>query len=114
LNRGGPPAGLLPDAEFEQELLQLYVGDACLLVTDGVTEAQDGDTLLARDLEASRECHSAPSAADICQTVMARALSGHGPLAAQEWDDDRTVVVVKVCESLAADPDMVAVSAATV
>ena len=37
---------------------------------------------------------------------MARALSGHGPLGTLEWDDDRTVVVVKVCESLAASPDM--------
>ena len=27
---------------------------------------------------------------------MARALSGHGPAGVQEWDDDRTVVVVKV------------------
>ena len=55
LNRGGPPAGLLPDAEFDQELLQLHVGDVCLLVTDGVTEALEGDTPLERDLEASRE-----------------------------------------------------------
>ncbi len=101
LDRGGPPAGLLPEAEFEQEILQLYVGDACLLVTDGVTEALDGVTPLERDLNASRDCHSAASAADICDAVMARALSGHGPLAAQDWDDDRTVVVVKVCGSRA-------------
>jgi sigma-B regulation protein RsbU (phosphoserine phosphatase) len=113
LNRGGPAAGLLPEAEFEQELLQLDEGDACLLVTDGVTEALDGETPLERDLEALRECRGSGSAAEICQAVMARALSGPGPLAAQEWDDDRTVVVVKVCGSLAADQAMVAVSAAT-
>ncbi len=104
LTRGGPPAGLLPEAEFEHERLQLYVGDACLLVTDGVTEALEGDAPLERDLEAARECHGAPSAADICQAVMARARAGHGPLAAQEWDDDRTVVVVKVCGKESAIP----------
>jgi serine phosphatase RsbU (regulator of sigma subunit) len=113
LNRGGPPAGLLPEAEFDQELLQLHAGDACLLVTDGVTEALEGDTPLEGDLEASRERHGAGSAAELCQTVMARALSRHGPLGVQEWDDDRTVVVAKVSEGLAADPDVFAMPAGT-
>ena len=99
LNRGGPPAGLLPNEEFDQELLQLYVGDACLVVSDGVTEALEGDTPLECDLEASGERLGAGSAAELCQAVMARALSGHGPVGAQGWDDDRTVVVVKVSES---------------
>jgi serine phosphatase RsbU (regulator of sigma subunit) len=101
LNRGGPPAGVLPDAVFEQELLQLHVGDACLLITDGVTEALEGDTPLERDLEASLERHG--SAVELCQAVMARALSGHGPPGTQGWDDDRTVVVVKVLASYADD-----------
>jgi len=99
LNRGGPPAGLLAEAEFDQEQLQLQVGDACLVVTDGVTEALEGDTPLERDLEASWQRCGVKSAAELCRAVMARALSGHGPLGVQEWDDDRTVVVVKVSES---------------
>jgi serine phosphatase RsbU (regulator of sigma subunit) len=112
LNRGGPPAGLLPEAEFDQELLQLHAGDACLLVTDGVTEALEGDTSLEGDPEALRERYGAGSAAELCQAVMARARAGHGPPGVREWDDDRTVVVVKVCESLAADPDIFAIQAA--
>jgi serine phosphatase RsbU (regulator of sigma subunit) len=103
LNRGGPPAGLLPDAEFDQELLLLHVGDACLLVTDGVTEALEGDTPLERDLEASRERHGARSAAELCHAVMARALKGHGPAGDLYWDDDRTVVVVTVRNSHTVD-----------
>ena len=113
LNRGGPPAGLLRAAEFDQELLQLHVGDACLLVTDGVTEALEGDTPLARDLEAWRERHGARSAAELCQAVMARALKGHGPPGDLYWDDDRTVVVVKVSESLAADLEIFDIQAGT-
>ena len=31
----------------------------------------------------------------------ARALDGHGPRGVQGWDDDRTVVVVKVLDPLA-------------
>jgi serine phosphatase RsbU (regulator of sigma subunit) len=106
MDRGGPPAGLFPHAEFDQERLQLHAGDACLLVTDGVTEALEGDAPLERSLEASDECHGVRSAAALCQAVMARALSGRGPFGDLSWDDDRTVVVVKVCESLAASPDM--------
>ncbi len=106
LNRGGPPAGLLPDAAFDQELVQLHAGDACILVTDGVTEALDDDFPLERDLEASRERQATESAAAICQAVMARALSGHGPPEARGWDDDRTVVVAKVSERLRAEPDV--------
>ena len=99
LNRGGPPAGLLADAEFDHERLQLNAGDACLLVTDGVTEAIDGDAPLEQDLEAWREHDGGVSAAALCEAVMARALSGHGPHGAEEWDDDRTVVVVTVGNS---------------
>ena len=102
LSRGGPPAGLLPGAVFENELLQLHVGDTCLLVTDGVTEALEMDPPLEGDLEASRE--RGGSAAELCQAVMARALTGHGPRDVQGWDDDRTVVVVKVLARDAGDP----------
>jgi serine phosphatase RsbU (regulator of sigma subunit) len=103
LNRGGPPAGLLPNATFEQEQIQLHLGDACILVTDGVTEALDENSPLEHDFEASREGDAAASAAAICQSVMARALAGPGPLEAPGWDDDRTVVVAKVAEGVAAD-----------
>ena len=112
LNRGGPPAGLLPDAQFDQDRLQLHVGDVCLLVTDGVTEALEGDVPLERAVEASRDHHGARSAAALCQAVMARALAGHGPPEAKDWNDDRTVVVATVSERPAATLDRVAIQTA--
>ena len=91
LFRGGPPAGLLPGASFEQGSLSLHAGDICLLVSDGVTEALDGvpleDRLSAVNLDAA-------SAADICDRIMTQALNGNGPSGDSRWDDDRTVVVV--------------------
>jgi phosphoserine phosphatase RsbU/P len=109
LDRGGPPAGLLPDARFDQEVVRLHNGDICLLVTDGVTEALDS-TLRLEDYLAS----SAPdrSAAELCQAVMARALKGCGPACDTEWDDDRTVVVVKVTDAKAERATLVSVGAA--
>lgn len=43
LSAGGPVLGLLPDAEFEQEVFTLTAGDTLLLYTDGVTEWTDGN-----------------------------------------------------------------------
>jgi sigma-B regulation protein RsbU (phosphoserine phosphatase) len=108
LERGGPPAGLLADAKFDQEQLLLYDGDICLLVTDGVTEALNGEPPLERELEESLEGARTASAAEICQRVMTRALAGQGPLGTHEWDDDRTVVVVKVCDDVAGKADRLA------
>jgi phosphoserine phosphatase RsbU/P len=38
---GNPPVGLLPDAVYEGEKCQLKTGDRLVLVTDGVTEAEN-------------------------------------------------------------------------
>jgi len=102
LNHGGPPAGLMPDARYDQERVSLSIGDVCLFVSDGVTEALEGEAPLERDLVALNARRGPASAADVCQALMTRALGGHGPRGVQEWDDDRTVVVVKVLESEAA------------
>lgn len=93
LDQGGPPAGLIPHAHFEQQSVSLYTGDTCVLVSDGVTEALDDSPSLEK-LVASIAADG--SATDLCGAVMARAIEGHGPLTDQEWDDDRTVVVVRV------------------
>lgn len=93
LDRGGPPAGLLSSATFEQELLSVHAGDTCLLVSDGVTEALDGvpleDRLRAAQIRSG-------SAEDLCESVMTQAVRGRGPSGDGDWDDDRTVVVVTV------------------
>ena len=43
LEEGNLPVGLVPVAEFQATRLQLKPGDRLLLVTDGVTEAEDAD-----------------------------------------------------------------------
>jgi serine phosphatase RsbU (regulator of sigma subunit) len=96
LRRGGPPAGLFRDTTFERESLKLHTGDACLIVTDGVTEALDEDSPLERSLDRLPLWRSSGDAARLCQAVMTHALAGHGPSDATEWDDDRTVVVATV------------------
>jgi serine phosphatase RsbU (regulator of sigma subunit) len=93
LDRGGPPAGLLPGATFDQELLSIHGGDICLLVSDGVTEALDGVTLEDRLRHANVR---GGSAEELCAGVMTQAIGGSGPSGAADWDDDRTVVVVRV------------------
>ena len=93
LDRGGPPAGLLSEAIFDQELLNVRPGDICLLVSDGVTEALDGVPLEGR-LRAAKL--RGGSAEELCESLMTQALRGQGPSGADEWDDDRTVVVMTV------------------
>jgi sigma-B regulation protein RsbU (phosphoserine phosphatase) len=106
LNHGGPPAGLMPDAQYDQERVSLSIGDVCLFVSDGVTEALEGEAPLERDLVASTARQGPASAAVVCHALMARAVQGHGPRGVQGWDDDRTVVVVRVLESEEASLEM--------
>ena len=41
LRVGGPPAGLLPDAQFDEEVIAFGEGDLVVFVSDGITEALD-------------------------------------------------------------------------
>jgi serine phosphatase RsbU (regulator of sigma subunit) len=93
LDRGGPPAGLLSSATFDQERLSVHAGDICLLVSDGVTEALDGVPLEDRLRTAKVR---GGSAEELCESVMTQAVRGRGPSGDADWDDDRTVVVVTV------------------
>jgi serine phosphatase RsbU (regulator of sigma subunit) len=93
LARGGPPAGLLVDPSYDQELLSVHAEDFCVLVSDGVTEALDGTPLEDSVPIANARC---ATAAEVCDRFMTKALAGSGPPGALEWDDDRTVVVIKV------------------
>lgn len=43
LMSGGPILGVLPDAGFQQEQVEMIPGDVLLLYTDGVTEAKNAD-----------------------------------------------------------------------
>jgi phosphoserine phosphatase RsbU/P len=41
LSHGNMPVGLLPDAVYESDRCNLHAGDRLILVTDGVTEAEN-------------------------------------------------------------------------
>ena len=93
LARGGPPAGLLADATYDQEPLSMQAGDICLLVSDGVTESLDGVSI--EDGLPGSDGYRA-TAASVCDNVIAKTLAGRGPNGDASWDDDRTVVVMMV------------------
>jgi serine phosphatase RsbU (regulator of sigma subunit) len=98
LKEGGPPLGLLEDARFNDEQIELERGDVCVLMTDGISESL-GDALEpARAAIAAtiRETPGLPSS--MCQALMALALRGPGPRGVDDWNDDRTVVVIAVPE----------------
>ena len=48
LEEGNLPVGLVPVAEFQAQRFKLKSGDRLLLVTDGVTEAEDADRRILR------------------------------------------------------------------
>jgi serine phosphatase RsbU (regulator of sigma subunit) len=97
LSEGGPPLGLLKDATFDDETLELAPGDVCVCVTDGVSEALDGleqrwDAALVQSVVQARSA----GAEAVCRAVLSLAESGRGPAGVEGWSDDRTVVVLSV------------------
>ena len=99
LSAGGPPIGLLPTAAFEQDVVALRSGDVCLFVTDGITEALEASPEPALAVATMSARTERASAANICQAVMTRALAGLGPAGVDDWEDDRTVLVIRAGES---------------
>ena len=96
LSDGGLPLGLFPDATYVEEQLDLRDGDACVFMTDGITDAFDDGVRSYRAVivDAVREGRS--SARAVCRTVMSEAREAHGPTGVENWADDQTVVVVSV------------------
>jgi serine phosphatase RsbU (regulator of sigma subunit) len=104
LTHGGPPLGLLQDASFQEETLALEAGDACVMVTDGITEALDESARSPVDIIAERVSAHAHSATAVCHAVMSLGLHRKGPNGVEQWEDDRTVVVVTVKSGSTASP----------
>jgi sigma-B regulation protein RsbU (phosphoserine phosphatase) len=94
LTRGGPPMGLLEDARFEAEHIDLSAGDVCVFVTDGITEAFETALQSPVRVIAESARKASGGAEDICDAVMTQARNAPGPAGVNDWDDDRTVVVV--------------------
>jgi phosphoserine phosphatase RsbU/P len=94
LEDGGPPLGLLCDAQFGEAQLDVAAGDLFIFMTDGVTESFD-ERSPVRAVVAGILRGRTRSATDICDAIMARAVEGDGPRNVDDWTDDRTVVVVR-------------------
>ena len=97
LRVGGPPAGLLPDALFDEETLTFGEGDLVVFVSDGITEALDASgegvvaAIAAQITQAERLTPDA-----VCARLLTAAGNGSGPHGVDGWTDDRTAVVFGV------------------
>lgn len=93
---GGPPVGLISGSAYAAATVALVAGDACVFVSDGITEALADDLAesLSRVAAAVRAAEGTATA--ICQSVMTLVRSGPGPGGTTGWDDDRTVFVVTI------------------
>jgi len=97
LRVGGPPAGLLADAWFEEEVLAFGEDDLVVFVSDGITEALDASGNGVVDAIAAQiERVERPTPAAVCARLLAAARSGSGPNGVDGWTDDRTAVVFGV------------------
>jgi serine phosphatase RsbU (regulator of sigma subunit) len=95
LREGGPPLGLLSDAQWIDAHIPLTTDDVCIFMTDGVTESFDPGERDVRAVVSGIVRAGTRSVSDICTAIMARAVAGQGPIGVDDWTDDRTVVVVR-------------------
>ena len=97
LRVGGPPAGLLRDAQFDEEVIALREGDLVVFVSDGITEALDASGDGAVDAIASQIAKTEwPTPERVCAQLLLAAGKGPGPGGVDGWMDDRTAVVFGV------------------
>jgi serine phosphatase RsbU (regulator of sigma subunit)/CHASE2 domain-containing sensor protein len=90
---GGPPLGL-DDYPYPVEKLSLAPGDALILVTDGVTEAQDGaGALYGRHRVLVEVARNPGSAAELCERLRDAVRSFEGGF---EPTDDLTVMALRL------------------
>jgi sigma-B regulation protein RsbU (phosphoserine phosphatase) len=97
LRVGGPPAGLLRDASFEEEQLAFVDDDLVVFVSDGITEALDasgdqGVEAVAAQIGGSHR----PTPQAVCERLLWAARRGAGPSGVEGWTDDRTAVAFGV------------------
>jgi serine phosphatase RsbU (regulator of sigma subunit) len=96
LETTGVPAGLIPDAEFSVETIQLQPGDRVVLYSDGVTDAQnrEGNFFGRRRLRELIEAHPDLSATEL-HALLAQQLESFTDEALQA--DDVTLLVLQYC-----------------
>jgi sigma-B regulation protein RsbU (phosphoserine phosphatase) len=96
LNVGGPVAGVLPDAPYETERLNLERGDVLIFYTDGITETMNESEELFGE-ERLHQLFSENNALEAQQII--EVISNQvKEFSAEDFEDDATLVVVKVNE----------------
>jgi phosphoserine phosphatase RsbU/P len=101
LSAGGPPLGLVRDARYQEETVELSGGDLVVVVSDGITDALNASGEdIPRLLSAA--VGGAKTPREACHALLAAAARGPGPEGALAWADDRTVLAFRV--ALAAEP----------
>jgi serine phosphatase RsbU (regulator of sigma subunit) len=88
---GGPPLGLVP-YNYPVEEVKLAKGSALLLVTDGITEAQDASGTLYGRERLLNAIQTGPDAAAICQGLRDSVRAFEDGI---EPTDDLTVMVLR-------------------
>lgn len=98
LDVGGSPLGLLPNATYEASIVDLRPGDLGVFVTDGVTEALEGQPTNVRDLlrSSANFLHGGVSVDEACDLLLRAAAAAPGPVGAGDWHDDATALVFRV------------------
>jgi Stage II sporulation protein E (SpoIIE) len=94
LRVGGPPAGLLHDAQFEEEVITFGEGDLVVFVSDGITDALDASGDGVVDAIAAQIARAEwPTPELVCAQLLLAGGNGSGPDGVDGWMDDRTAVV---------------------
>jgi sigma-B regulation protein RsbU (phosphoserine phosphatase) len=91
---GGPLLGVIPEAEFADQQVELEEGDVIVLYTDGVTDALAPEQMLDESdlLAALADCRGL-SAGEVSQRLEQVALAGDPSRAPR---DDIAIVVAKL------------------
>ncbi len=95
LYAGGTVVGIFPDAEYEQETIQMHPGDLFLAYTDGIVESVNeygeefGEERLVDIVRKSREL----SADEIQKVIVDRVLEWTFE---EERDDDMTLIIARI------------------
>ena len=92
----GPPLGFLAGAEYESYQTKLQPGDVFVLYTDGISEAADAelDMFGEERIMALLQQHGGESAAAIANAMKQSLAKFTGR---ERYDDDVSLLVVKVC-----------------
>ena len=98
LDRGGPLLGIMEDVVLEHASVELEADDILVMYTDGISEATNrlgemfGDEHVG---EVVRDLPRSVGAREIGEHILAR-VEEH--LGAEEAQDDRTLVVLRICD----------------